>query len=124
MVKIDPLNDFKKLQDSINEKIEKTLSTIKHPYSHITQNSNAVRIEVKLSEVEEKDLFLDINSKRIIIKAEIGKTEVKTAKDEYSKSAYSKQLYRKILLPPDLDIKKTKTKFSEGTLKIKIPKKK
>src|SRR3989344_3029268 len=93
------------------EKLNAFLGKAEKPFSNITQNFKKVHIYVELPKVADRDVTVVINTEMAIIKATRGR---KNAKD------YT-VFYRKIPLPAELDIQKTKKKFKRGTLTLDIP---
>jgi len=108
----DPFHDMKRLPDLINKRIDKLISGYKKPFSNIRQGIDSVSVEVKLPGIEKKDIALDVDYTRVIIRTGNGKRKGSTG-DKY---------FRAIYLPSGLSIEKAKATFTDGLLRVAIPK--
>ena len=108
----DPFGEFKKFQGTINKKIDFIFSGYKKPFSNIRHNQDSVFIDIKLPEIDKKNILLETDFAKIIVMA--------TKKIENGNEKY----YRVLYLPPGLDVERAKAKFSDDFLNITIPKKK
>jgi len=107
-----PFEEFKKLQGTINKKIDFIFSDYKKPFSNIRHNQDSVFIDIKLPEADKRKIILETDFSKIVVMA--------AKKLDHGKEKY----YRSIYLPPGLDIERAKAKFSDDSLNIVIPKKK
>ncbi len=119
----DPFVEILKLQTRLNERIGLAFKGFRKPHSHVSHSAKKVEIEVKLPNTSKKDVKLKINPKAVIIQAERKTRKSKKTKSDYTKSEEYSGFFRKIYLSPGLDVKNAKAKFSNGNLKILIPKK-
>ncbi|MEK6951927.1 MAG: Hsp20/alpha crystallin family protein [Nanoarchaeota archaeon] len=114
----DPFKEMKRVHDRINKKVNSLIGGYKKPYSNITQNPKSVIINVELPGIKKKNIFLDVNDEKLIVKAE------ENSRNDYPEIEKALGFYRSIILPKGLSVDKTEAKFSGKVLKIKIPKRK
>lgn len=120
---VDPIDKIFRLHSRINESFSRAFMNYRRPHSHISQSYRGVEVEIKLPEMNKSDIDLQINPRAVIIKAEKKTKKSKKTKTSFYKSKEINTYYRKIPISPGLDVKKSKARFSNGTLKIRIPKK-
>lgn len=120
----DPFKDMKRVQDQLNKRVNEFIGLYKKPYSNITQNPRFVIINVELPEIKKKNIFLQVNDDKLVVKAENKSRVVKEKKGSYYEAEKAYGYYRAITLPKGLAIDKTRAKFSGKVLKIVIPKRK
>ncbi len=113
---------MRKIQEQINKRVSGLMAGYKKPYSNITQNLKFVNINVELPNVKKKNIIVDVNDDRIVVRAEKSSGTSKKSKSGYSETENYIGFYRAIGLPKGVDIHKTKAKFSRDVLKIRIPK--
>ncbi|MBI2498828.1 Hsp20/alpha crystallin family protein [Candidatus Woesearchaeota archaeon] len=124
MVEWDPFKEMKRVQDRINKKVNSLMGGYKKPYSNITQNPKNVVINVELPGIKKKNIFLDVNDEKLVVKADENSRKIKEKEDIYSEIDKSLGYYRSIVLPKGLAVDKTEAKLSGKVLKIRIPKRK
>lgn len=120
---MDIFDEFKRMQESIFENINRALSAdFKKPMSEISQSAKEITISINLPGINKKDISLEVQRTAVIIKAEVRKKKIKREKKKYSETRSFKGFYRKIPLPGNLDIDSAKATFNKNKLIIKIPK--
>ena len=120
MAEFDPFVEISKIQRRISKGISTALKGYKKPFGHMTQNSKFVYAEFKLPGMEKKDIDFKINNRHITVSAE-KKKQIKTIDGQDSVEA---NYFRKISLPSGVNPDKAQVTFSDGILKISIPRKK
>lgn len=111
----DALGEF---PDAVTHKVSSLLTRYKRPYSHMTHGARHVTIEFKLPNIKERDVFLEINPTRLILRVDQFRRRKKLPKRGDTLQKY----FRSLTLPQGLLVNKAKKKFKKDFLVIKIPK--
>ena len=117
------LDSFKNLQ-KLNKQIYRVFRNFRKPHSYISHGAKKIEVEIKLPGMTKRDVELQINPKNVIIKAEKNIRKKRRTNTMSMQNESYNGYFRKIPLSSGLDIHKSKARFSNGTLIIKIPKKK
>ena len=108
---------FSKNFKFVNKQIEtlkKTFTKYEEPYSEIRQTHRGMNIKIKLPNVKQRNVILNITDSQVEIKAQ---TKVLTKE----KKKLLKVYHRIIDIPPCSIPKQTQAKFNKEVLKIKVP---
>jgi len=84
---------------------KKSFETYEEPYCEITQSEKGIRISIKLPQVKRRSISLRMNSQKMEVTGENGKTNY----------------YRIIDIPPIVDITRARAVFTNDTLKVTLP---
>jgi HSP20 family protein len=127
----DISKEIRKMQIEMNKNFEKmfnrerilsNLHDIKD--TNIKEDNNNIFINIKLPNIDKKDIQLLVRENAIEIKAS-KKSEIKIQKKGFYKHEQSYGgFYKVIPLPSNLKTDEAKSKYKNNILKIKIPKKK
>lgn len=101
---------------------ESFFKPIDFPSSDIIDNGKTLEVTIDLPGINKKDIKITVQKNFLEVKAE-KKIESKTKKQNYfaQERSYS-GYYRRFVLPVSVDSNKTKCDFSNGVLKITLPK--
>lgn len=124
MAEWDPFKNMRRVQDQINKGVSNLVSGYKKPYSNITQNPRWVVINVELPDIRKRNIILEVNDERLVVRAENSSKTVEKGKNSYYEADRSYGYYRAITLPKGLAVDKTEARFIGKVLKIRIPKRK
>jgi HSP20 family protein len=92
------------------------------PLMNLKENSEIITVKIVLPDVARKDISLKISTNSIEIRAK-KKIAVEVKKKGYHKvDTESLNYYRELDLPSPVNHKKAKVEFSNGLLKITLPK--
>ena len=123
-----PVLDNKKLVKDLNkgfsknfkfvnkhiDTLKRTFTKYEEPYSEIRQTHKGMKIKIKLPDVKQKNVTLNITDTQVEIKA---LTKVLTKE----KRKLLKVYHRIIDIPPCSIPKQTQAKFNNEVLRIKVP---
>jgi len=93
-------------------------------FTTIKENDDNIFISIKLPNMDKKDIQFVIKENSIQVKAEKKQESRIQKKDFYKHEQSFEGLYRIIPLPVHINANEAKSKFEDGILKLKIPKKK
>lgn len=124
MAEWDPFREVKKVKDQINRGVSNLVGGYKKPYSNITQNPRWVVINIELPDIRKRNIILEVNDERLVVRAENSSRMVEKGKNSYYEADRSYGYHRTITLPKGLAVDKTEAKFIGKVLKIRIPKRK
>lgn len=110
-------NLFPLLTNSYFDDIE---NGIMSPLSHLQEFDSYWKLDFDLPLVNKKDIKVSFNENMISIEAKLKETYSEEKSGTVSKFEYFK---KSLLIPGKINSKKTKAKFQNGRLEIKIPKK-
>ena len=120
MAEFDPFREISKIQSRISKSISTAFKEYKKPFGHMTQTSKFIYAEFKLPGMEKKDIDFQINNRYMTVSAE----KKKQIKANNAQEKIEVGYFRKVSLPSCVNPSKAKIAFSDGMLKISIPKKK
>jgi len=104
----------------VNSSFDDIENGIMSPLSHLQEFDSYWRLDFDLPLVNKKDIKVSFNDNMISIEAKLKETYSEEKSGTVSKFEYFK---KSLLIPGKINHKKTKTKFQNGQLEIKIPKK-
>lgn len=90
----------------------------------VKSSDNAYTVSAELPGVKKDDIHVDIDGNRVTISAEVKKeSEEKKGEEVIRSERYYGALSRSFTLDSDLDEGKAEAKYSDGVLKLTLPKK-
>jgi HSP20 family protein len=93
------------------------------PSVNISENEGHYTVELAAPGLKKEDFKINIEDEMITISSE-RETESKTEKKDYSRREYNyNSFYRSFGLPEGVDQEKIKATYTDGVLKIELPKK-
>jgi HSP20 family protein len=92
------------------------------PMTDIYETSEDVIVVTDIPGVNKEDIDIKITEANITIKAEARKEEEIEEEDYFIRERGQVKLYRRMPLPKKVKTKKAKATYSNGTLRIKLPK--
>ena len=93
-----------------------------NPAVDIYENDDNIVIKAELPGIDKKDLAVDVKDQRLTIKGE-RKTENEVKEDNYYRRERTYGRFeRSFTLPADVDADKVKADYTDGVLKVEIPK--
>jgi HSP20 family protein len=94
------------------------------PAVDVVEGENAYEISAELPGVDEKNVELRLSNGGLVIKGHKEEEKEEKKKDYYVHERHLGGFERAFHLPDDVDADKVEAKFSEGLLKITLPRKK
>jgi HSP20 family protein len=92
------------------------------PLCQMQQTPNSVVLRFELPGVEKNHIHLNVTANSIEIKVDKKQEHEVKKKGAYSYSSSQSQFYRKISLPFDVKADKAEAEYTNGVLKVEIPK--
>ncbi len=93
-----------------------------NPVVDIYDNDDNVVIKAELPGVEKKDISIDVKDRLLILKGERSTDSEVKEESYYRRERYYGNFQRVFTLPVDVDADKIKAEYTDGLLKIEIPK--
>ncbi|HDD70762.1 MAG TPA: Hsp20/alpha crystallin family protein [Candidatus Woesearchaeota archaeon] len=99
-----------------------TKEDFREPAIDIKDKKKEIEVIAELPGVDKKDIKINIEEDRVEISAETKKEKEEKKKGFYRKEISTGKFYRAFSLPAIVDPNKAKAKFTNGVLKLDIPK--
>lgn len=125
---IRELDDLKDEMDRLLDKIwnnnKKMKTEIGQPSVDIENRKDKVILHIDLPGIDKKDVDVNVQSKKVIVRGDRKAEKEIKKKDYYQKERSYSGFYRSVPLPAIVIPEKAKSEFKNGTLKVTIPKNK
>jgi HSP20 family protein len=127
----DPFEEMKRFRKQMNKMFEdfwtrrlvpKKMAEIRQPAVDIVDKKGEIEVTAELPGVDKKDVAVNVQEDRIEIRAQQKAEKEVKKKDYYQHERSYCAFYRAFALPALVDPNKAKTSFSNGVLKINLPK--
>lgn len=125
---IDPfeeISNFRKEMDKFMDDFwadDNLMKGVKQPSVDIENKKNELEITADLPGIDKKDIEINLEEDKVEIKANKKKESEVKKKNFYKQERSFSGFYRAFALPAPVDPDKAKSSFSNGTLKITLPK--
>ena len=112
-------NEFKIIHQIANSWFDNIEHNVLSPLSCLREINNQWFLEFDLPLVNKNDIRVTINGNTVNVEANLREEYLKNKLGNITKFEYFK---KSVLIPGNIDSKKTTSKFHKGRLEIKIPK--
>jgi HSP20 family protein len=134
MREIDVWDPFKKIRrmEKLNKffnedwfpiSVKMPSELIREPLLDVKDLGKALEVKAELPGVDKKDIDIEVNDRRLTLSAKVRVEKEEKDKGYYFKERKYQSYYRTIPLPTEVIPNKSKAEFTNGVLKLTLPKK-